>query len=130
MKLSTRNKVSPEFNMSSMTDLVFLLLIFFMLTSTLVTSSALDVVLPKSKAQTVKKATVTVTIDKDLQYSVGKNVVSEEEVEMYLLQEVANEPEAVVILRTDESVPTGNTVHVMDIAYRNKLKMVLATDPK
>ena len=130
MKLSTRNKVSPEFNMSSMTDLVFLLLIFFMLTSTLVTSSALDVVLPKSKAQTVKKATVTVTIDKDLQYSVGKNVVSEEEVEMYLLQEVANDPEAVVILRTDESVPTGNTVHVMDIAYRNKLKMVLATDPK
>jgi biopolymer transport protein ExbD len=130
MKLTTRNKVSPEFNMSSMTDLVFLLLIFFMLTSTLVTSSALDVVLPKSKAQTVKKATVTVTIDKDLQYSVGKNVVSEEEVEMYLLQEVANDPEAVVILRTDESVPTGNTVHVMDIAYRNKLKMVLATDPK
>jgi biopolymer transport protein ExbD len=87
-------------------------------------------VLPKSKAQTVKKATVTVTIDKDLQYSVGKNVVSEEEVEMYLLQEVANDPEAVVILRTDESVPTGKTVHVMDIAYRNKLKMVLATDPK
>jgi biopolymer transport protein ExbD len=130
MKLTTRNKVSPEFNMSSMTDLVFLLLIFFMLTSTLVTSSALDVVLPKSKAQTVKKATVTVTIDKDLQYSVGKNVVSEEEVEMYLLQEVANDPEAVVILRTDESVPTGKTVHVMDIAYRNKLKMVLATDPK
>lgn len=130
MKLSTRNKVSPEFNMSSMTDLVFLLLIFFMLTSTLVTSSALDVVLPKSKAQTVKKATVTVTINKDLQYSVGKNVVSEEEVEMYLLQEVANDPEAVVILRTDESVPTGKAVHVMDIAYRNKLKMVLATDPK
>lgn len=130
MKLTSRNKVSPEFNMSSMTDLVFLLLIFFMLTSTLVTSSALDVVLPKSKAQTVKKATVTVTIDKDLQYSVGKNVVPAEEVEMYLLQEASKDPESVVILRADESVPTGETVRIMDIAYRNKLKMVLATDPK
>ena len=55
MNLRNRNKVSAEFNMSSMTDMVFLLLIFFMLTSTLVTTSALDVILPKSKAQTVKK---------------------------------------------------------------------------
>ena len=86
MKLAPRNKVSPEFNMSSMTDLVFLLLIFFMLTSTLVTPAALDVVLPKSKAQTVKKATVTVTIDKDLNYSVGTEVVAPEDVEGFLLQ--------------------------------------------
>jgi biopolymer transport protein ExbD len=130
MKLSSRNKVSPEFNMSSMTDLVFLLLIFFMLTSTLVTPAALDVVLPKSKAQTVKKATVSVTIDKDFQYSVGSNVVSVDEIETYLLQEVAKNAESVVVLRVDESVPTGKTVQIMDIAYRNKIKLVLATDPK
>jgi biopolymer transport protein ExbD len=130
MKLSSRNKVSPEFNMSSMTDLVFLLLIFFMLTSTLVTPAALDVVLPKSKAQTVKKATVSVTIDEDFQYSVGSNVVSVDEIETYLLQEVAKNAESVVVLRVDESVPTGKTVQIMDIAYRNKIKLVLATDPK
>ncbi len=130
MKLSSRNKVSPEFNMSSMTDLVFLLLIFFMLTSTLVTPAALDVVLPKSKAQTVKKATVSVTIDKDFQYSIGSNVVSVDEIETYLLQEVAKNAESVVVLRVDESVPTGKTVQIMDIAYRNKIKLVLATDPK
>lgn len=130
MKLSSRNKVSPEFNMSSMTDLVFLLLIFFMLTSTLVTPAALDVVLPKSKAQTVKKATVAVTIDKDFQYSVGPNVVSVDEIETYLLQEVTKNAESVVVLRVDESVPTGKTVQIMDIAYRNKIKLVLATDPK
>jgi biopolymer transport protein ExbD len=130
MKLSSRNKVSPEFNMSSMTDLVFLLLIFFMLTSTLVTPAALDVVLPKSKAQTVKKATISVTIDKDFQYSVGPNVVSVDEIETYLLQEVAKNAESVVVLRVDESVPTGKTVQIMDIAYRNKIKLVLATDPK
>ena len=130
MKLSSRNKVSPDFNMSSMTDLVFLLLIFFMLTSTLVTPAALDVVLPKSKAQTVKKATISVTIDKDFQYSVGPNVVSVDEIETYLLQEVAKNAESVVVLRVDESVPTGKTVQIMDIAYRNRIKLVLATDPK
>jgi biopolymer transport protein ExbD len=130
MKLSSRNKVSPEFNMSSMTDLVFLLLIFFMLTSTLVTPAALDVVLPKSKAQTVKKATISVTIDEDFQYSVGSNVVSVDEIETYLLQEVAKNAESVVVLRVDESVPTGKTVQIMDIAYRNRIKLVLATDPK
>lgn len=130
MKLASRNKVSPEFNMSSMTDLVFLLLIFFMLTSTLVTPAALDVVLPKSKAQTVKKGTVTVTIDENLQYSVGTQVVAAEDIETYLLQEAAKNPETVVVLRADETVPTGDAVRVMDIAYRNKLKLVLATDPK
>ncbi len=113
-----------------MTDLVFLLLIFFMLTSTLVTSSALDVILPKSKAQTVKKSTVTVTISKDLKLSVNDDIVSTNDLEISILQYVSNDPEAVLILRVDESVPTGEAVRIMDIAYRNKIKMVLATDPK
>ena len=130
MNIRGRNKVTAEFNMSSMTDLVFLLLIFFMLTSTLVTPAALDVVLPKSKAQTVKKATVTVTIDKDLNYSVGTEVVAPEDVEAFLLQELNKNPETVIVLRVHHSVTTGKSVEVMDIAYRNKIKLVLATDPK
>ena len=117
--------------MSSMTDMVFLLLIFFMLTSTLVTTSALDVTLPKSKAQTVKKSTVTVTIKPppDLQVSVNSNIVDPSQLEIAILEAAASDPEAVIILRADESVPTGETVRVMDIAYRNRIKMVLATDP-
>ena len=82
MNLRNRSKISAEFNMSSMTDLVFLLLIFFMLTSTLVTSSALDVILPKSKAQTVKKSTVTVTINKDLKLSVNDELISNNDLEI------------------------------------------------
>jgi biopolymer transport protein ExbD len=115
--------------MSSMTDMVFLLLIFFMLTSTLVTTSALDVILPKSKAQTVKKSTVTVTINQDLQVSVNSDIVDPSQLEIAILEAAASDPEAVIILRADESVPTGETVRVMDIAYRNRIKMVLATDP-
>ena len=130
MNLRGRNKVKAEFSMASMTDIVFLLLIFFMLTSTLVTSSALDIVLPKSKAQSVKREDVTVTIDPQLNIKVNDRQVTEAELERSLLRAVGSLNEAVVILRSDESVPTGMTVKVMDIAYRNKLKMVLATDPR
>lgn len=129
MNLRSRSKVSAEFSMSSMTDLVFLLLIFFMLTSTLVTTSALDIILPRSKAQTVKKQNVSITITKDLEYSIEGQKISENQLESALMNAVAGIPEAVVILRADETVPTGKTVKVMDIAYRNKIKMVLATDP-
>ena len=116
--------------MASMTDLVFLLLIFFMLTSTLVTSSALDVILPKSKAQSVNKASITVTIDADLKVSVNDAVVPMDQLELQLLSLASQDPERLVILRADESVPTGETVRIMDMAYRNRLKLVLATDPR
>lgn len=130
MDLRGRNKVSAEFSMSSMTDIVFLLLIFFMLTSTLVTTSALDLVLPKSKAQTVKRQDLTVVINAAGDFFVNDARVAENELERSLLRELAGKQDAVVILKADESVPTGTTVKVMDIAYRNRLKMVLATDPK
>jgi len=129
MNLRSRSKVSAEFSMSSMTDLVFLLLIFFMLTSTLVTTSALDIILPKSKAQTVKKQDIQITIGKDLQFSMDGEIISESAIESALLRKAAGLDQAVVILRADESVPTGKVVKIMDIAYRNKIKMVLATDP-
>ncbi|MDP4729596.1 MAG: biopolymer transporter ExbD [Schleiferiaceae bacterium] len=130
MNLKSRSKVSAEFSMSSMTDLVFLLLIFFMLTSTLVTSSALDVILPKSKAQSVNKAQITVTITPELEVSVNEDVIPVDQVEARILALANGDPESVIILRADESVPTGETVRIMDMAYRNRLKMVLATDPR
>ena len=129
MNLKSRSKVSAEFSMSSMTDLIFLLLIFFILTSTLVTTSALDVILPKSKAQTVKKHDVTVTISPDLQFSVDGDIVPAGNVEGAILAKTAGNADAVVILRADKDVPTGETVRILDIGYRNRLKMIIATDP-
>ena len=130
MDLKRRNKVSAEFSMASMTDIVFLLLIFFMLASTLVTTSALDLVLPKSKAQTVKRKDVTVNISPDLRFSVGNQVVSESQLEAEVLRQVTNKEDAVLILRADQSVPYEKIVLVMDLAYRNRLKMIAATDPQ
>ncbi len=132
MDLKRRSKVSAEFSMSSMTDIVFLLLIFFMIASTLVTTSALDLVLPKSKAQTVKRKDVTVNISPDQRISVGNQIVSMAQLEGEILSQVSGNQEkegAVVILRADKSVPYEMVVKVMDIAYRNKLKMIAATDP-
>jgi len=71
-----------------------------------------------------------VTINKDLQVSVNETVLPMEQVETQLLTLASKDPEVVVILRADESVPTGETVRIMDIAYRNRLKLVLATDPR
>ncbi len=129
MDLKRRSKVSAEFSMSSMTDIVFLLLIFFMIASTLVTTSALDLVLPKSKAQTVKRKDVTVNISPEQQISVGTVIVGMNELEREIMKQTGGKEEAVVILRADKSVPYEMVVKVMDISYRNKLKMVAATDP-
>lgn len=82
MNLRSRSKVSAEVNMSSMTDLVFLLLIFFILASTLVTSSALDIVLPKSGAQTVKKKNITLTVNEALEFDVNGTIVGYDQVEL------------------------------------------------
>ena len=101
-----------------------------MLASTLVTTSALDLVLPSSKAQTVKRKDVTVNISPDLRFSVGNQVVSEAELEREVLKQVQGKEDAVLILRADKSVPYEKVVAVMDIAYRNRLKMIAATDPK
>ena len=130
MALRSKNKVSAAFSMSSMTDIVFLLLIFFMLTSTLVTTNALDLVLPNSTAQTVKKQRVSVSINEDLEYFIDKEVIELRYIETQLIDKLAGQDEQVVVLRVDKSVPLEYAVEVMDIAYRNKFKIVLATQQK
>ena len=130
MALKSKNKVSAAFSMSSMTDIVFLLLIFFMLTSTLVTTNALDLVLPNSTAQTVKKQRVSVSINENFEYFIDKEAVELKYIEAQLIDKLAGLDEQVVVLRVDKSVPIEYAVEVMDIAYRNKFKIVLATQQK
>ncbi len=129
MALRSRNKVSPDFNMSSMTDIVFLLLIFFMLTSTLVSPNALKLLLPNSKAKTLEKQTVSVSITKEIDFFINERKVSENNLEQELKLLLENKQEAAIILHTDKTVDIQFVVKVMDIAYRNKYKIVLATTP-
>lgn len=130
MNLRNRNKVDASFSMSSMTDIVFLLLIFFMLTSTLVTTNALDLVLPSSKAKTVKKQTLSVSIDQNLNYYIDADPIDPAFIERTLLTRLAGEEEPTVVLRVEKGVAIEHAVDIMDIAYRNQLKIVLATEPK
>ena len=130
MPLTTRNKVSANFSMSSMTDIVFLLLIFFMLTSTLVTTNALDLVLPNSNSKVVDKQTLSVSIDKNLVHYIDRDEIEASFMESTLLSRLSQAEEKVVVLRVEQGVPIEYAVSIMDIAYRNKLKVVLATQPE
>ncbi len=126
MNLRGRNKVDPSFNMSSMTDIVFLLLIFFMLTSTLVTVSAIDVLLPKAGGKTENKKAVAVTITKDEIFYINKSKIASNNLEQEILNQVGAEKEKTVVIRGDQDVSYKNVMKVIDIANRNKLKMILA----
>jgi len=130
MGLRSKNKVSANFNMSSMTDIVFLLLIFFMLTSTLVSPNALKLLLPSSKAKTLEKQTISISITKDIAFYINENEVSENTIEQELKLLLNNEQEPAIILHADKTVAIEHVVKIMDIAYRNKYKIVLATTSK
>ena len=134
MALKKRNKASASFSMSSMTDLVFLLLIFFMITSTVVTPSAIKLLLPQSSSQATARPLTRVYIDEHINFYVaeGKNQerqVAFEDIEPFLQQVVLEEPEMYIALYADESVPYREIVKVLNIANKNKFKLVIATRP-
>ncbi|MAZ27465.1 MAG: biopolymer transporter ExbD [Cytophagaceae bacterium] len=129
MNLRGRNKVSPEFSMSSMTDIVFLLLVFFLLTSPAITPDALDLILPKAKGKTSNKQNLSVSITKDLDFYVNKERVMPAQLESFINSELQGVEDPTIILRAEEGVPIEEAVSVMDIANRNKYKIVLAVRP-
>lgn len=126
MNLKGRNKVDPSFNMSSMTDIVFLLLIFFMLTSTLVTVSAIDVLLPKAGGKTENQTSVAVSVTSDSFFYIDKTKVSSNNLEREILAKVGVDKKRTIVIRGDQDVPYKNVMKIIDIANKNKLKMILA----
>lgn len=126
MNIRSRNKVSADFNMSSMTDIVFLLLIFFMLASTLVTVNAIDVLLPKAGGKTENKGIVSVSITKDGDYYIDADKVEFNQLENSLLTKMSNTKEGSLVIRGDHESAYKNIMQVIDIANRNKIKMILA----
>lgn len=136
MAIQTRNKRSTDFSSASMSDLVFLLLIFFMLTSTLVAPNAIKLLLPSSTSKTMAKQTITVYIDDQYQYFLGDVAVNQTELASGLDAALAGEVEASVVLRSDQSVPVQYVVNVIDAVndinrkFDTRHKVILATKPK
>ena len=136
MAIRTRNKLSVDFNMASMSDLVFLLLIFFMLTSTLIAPNAIKLMLPSSNSKTMAKQTVTVYINEGFQYFLEERPSSELSLQADLRAALQSQKEGTVVVRSDKSVPVQYVVNVIDAinqlneSTQSSYKVILATSPK
>jgi len=129
MNLKGRNKITPEFNMSSMTDIVFLLLIFFMIASTLTKQlDTIEVKLPQAKGKTENRSAITVTINKNKRFYIDDIVVAKSRLQSQLLNILSQSDSRVIVLRAEKNVPIEEVVYVMGIANQNSIKIVLAVD--
>ena len=134
MALKRKTKVNPNYSMASMTDIIFLLLIFFMVTSTVVVPNAIKVNLPQAQKQTAAKPLTRVTIDKEMNYYVAygnqrEKKVTFDDIVPFLQERYEEEPDMYVALYADEKVPYGEIVKVMHIVYVNQFNMVLMSRP-
>lgn len=136
MALKRNTRVDASFSVSSMTDIVFLLLIFFLVTSTLINPNALKLLLPKSTGQIGAKATVSVSIKDWHNDTYTYHINGDEtplpytEVEEELVNLLQSEEDPTFAIYSDETVPVGEVVSIMNIAKRNHYKVILATQPE
>lgn len=136
MAIKSQNKISTEFSMASMSDLVFLLLIFFMLTSTLVSPNAIKLLLPSSSSKTIAKQTTTVYVNDLNQFFVNETPATDQNMQQLLTQSLIGQTEGVIVLRADRTVPVQYIVTVIDNVnqmndiLKTKHKVILATKPR
>jgi biopolymer transport protein ExbD len=136
MAIKLRNPRKAEFNMASMSDLVFLLLIFFMLTSTLVAPNAIKLLLPSSDSRTMARQTTTVYINADNKIFLEETQVDLDALQIGLTSALQNQQEASVVLRADQTVPVQYIVSVIDVVNninsrsQTRHKVILATQPR
>ncbi len=131
MGLKKRSKVSAEFSMSSLTDIIFLLLIFFMLTSTLVKIQPFD--LPESDSKTVAPVSAVVTISKEGEFTFNDKTIPLSAIAQALRGEVSQSPDKqdfTVTIVAEKGVPFDEVVKIMEIAAKQRVKAILATQPK
>lgn len=135
MAIRSRNKLDTSFNTASMSDLVFLLLIFFMLTSTLIAPNAIKLLLPSSTSKTMAKQTITVYINESFQYFVDEDEVTPETLQAAIQGKLVGQKDASVVLRADQSVSLQYVVSVIDAVNsinetdKTNHKVILATKP-
>ncbi len=129
MNLRRRNKLTSELSTSSLNDIMFFLLLFFLITSTLVSPNVMKLLLPNANSgKVMSKQNITVSVSSDLEYYVDNKPVPFENLEATIVANIANKEEPTVILKVDKSVQIQNLVDLLDIGNRNKIKMVLATE--
>jgi biopolymer transport protein ExbD len=132
MNLRKRKRgIAAEVHTSAMNDIMFFLLLFFLIASTLTNPNVIKLLLPKSKSgKSISKKTINVTISKDLKYTVDKKPVSLTDLPTVLLGYKKQAAEVTIILYVDKTVAIQDVVEIMDISQKLNIKLVLATVPK
>ena len=130
MAIKRTHKTNPNFNMSSMTDIVFLLLIFFMVTSTLINPNALKLLLPKSTNQTSAQPTAVVSIDKNCTYYLNTKVTPFSQLEDKIIELLKDSETPTISIEAEKTVDIDYVVRIMNIAKNNGFKAILATSPE
>jgi biopolymer transport protein ExbD len=131
MNLRRRKRPGAEVHTSAMNDIMFFLLLFFLIASTITNPNVVKLLLPRSDSgQSVSKKTITVSISKELEYVVDKQTVPVEQLMSTLQSLQGSAQELTIVLYVDRTVAIENVVNVMDIANKLKIKLVLATEPK
>ncbi|MCO5231058.1 MAG: biopolymer transporter ExbD [Chitinophagales bacterium] len=129
MNFGKRKREKGEVFVASLNDIMFFLLLFFLIASSLVSSNGINLNLPSANAQVVPDKTVDVSITQDLQYYVNKSPVSIEMMAVSIESAIGENNAATVVIRADKSIPLEQVVKVMSIVKDMNLKMVLATEP-
>ncbi|MEA3495777.1 MAG: biopolymer transporter ExbD [Bacteroidota bacterium] len=129
MAIKRTTKINAEFSMSSLTDIIFLLLIFFMLTSTFVAPNAIKLLLPKATGQTMSTQSVTVSVNENLEYFVEDQQVSLNQISTVLDQYLTGSENEAIVLRADKSIDYGDFVNVLKACNNKSARVVIATRP-
>jgi biopolymer transport protein ExbD len=136
MAIKSQNKINTEFSMIAVANIVFLLLIFFILTSTLISPNAIKLQLPSGSGQIISKQTTTVYINDSNQFFINKTPATYQNMQQVLSQSLIGQTEGVIVIRADQNVPVEYVATVIDaVTQMNKLmktshKVILATEPK
>jgi len=129
MKIQRRNRHATELNTSSLIDIMFFLMLFFLITSTLVSPNVMKLLLPKADSgKAMSKQNITVSVSSDLQYYIDNKPVTFAALEPTLLQAMVGKPDPTIILKVDKTVQIQNLIDLLNIGTKNKIKMVLATE--
>jgi biopolymer transport protein ExbD len=128
MNLRSKNKFRAEISTSSLSDIMFFLMLFFLITSTLVSPGVIKLTLPNSKYhQTVRKTEISISITKELDYYINSQKVPFAEIEKELSRKIENIQNVTVVIRCDSKIPVQELVNILQIGNKLKIKMILAT---
>jgi biopolymer transport protein ExbD len=134
MALKRRNRVEPEFSLAAMIDVIFLLLMFFMLTSNFVTPNALNLQLPSSTSKTMASPSLSVSVDKNGLFYIDKTPVALASLESSLRARIkalgGDTKNTTITVAADKAAAVEHVVSILEVANKLKLKTILATNPK